>query len=175
MEGVVRPVIKKLDKDLEPEELIEIYFSAVHQRGVAKHSSAITFCLSSGQIVAPILWNSLNKETHNQRGNIGSVISILEWIDKNNAREHEVNVYTVEEWMFKYGQILDNVNKWRTDKDKKVNWGLYQKILSHRDNCGRWPRIKFIHPKEVDELHVQRHADAYALAWDLLSGSGGDP
>jgi hypothetical protein len=74
---------------------------------------------------------SFSPQTNAQRGNLGAVITIFEWLELSQAQGHEVAIYTAEQY------ILD-LEASSCNKDSKVK-DLYAIIVP---KLGDWPLVR---------------------------------
>ena len=141
MEHPIAQAIKKerLHPLLDPKETLEVYFAAVHHKGgkgPSGHAFAAKVFPSSGRDLAPIKWRSLDEESHNQRGNLGAVLSIFEWLSEN-ARSNDVLIHTAEKYI---ATLPDNVSNWAEDQSSSVQ-DLYQLLLPYFQDC-LWQHVR---------------------------------
>jgi hypothetical protein len=125
--------LKEVDPPLDSTEGIEAYFAATHKTDgpiLQRHAFAIVIEFPGGQRepveISPRL--SLREETNNQRGNLGAVLTIFEWLKKNHAQANEVVVHTSEKF------IVENLDASAKDKTKRSKLrDLYDKYQVLRE------------------------------------------
>jgi hypothetical protein len=141
---MVHPITKTLqpiDPPLEPGEKLEVYFAADHDlTPPRRHAFGIVIDRSSGHPpieISPAA--SLSPDTHSQRGNLGAVITVFEWLERNQAQGHDVTIYSKEPY------ILDLEASSRS-KGTKVK-DLYDLIVPKLKD---WPRVHFLSSPTYD-------------------------
>jgi hypothetical protein len=164
------PEAQWFDPPLEPEESLEVYFAATqklehenHAR-MNRHAFAVLIYRSSGNPPMEIIYQSRSLETHAQRGNLGALLTIFECLTLNEAEDHEVNIYTAEQYIL---GLPHRVGAWIEDRKKRSVRDLYEKLLPYVSN-GAWPRVHLIRQPKGG-LHGQRRKGALGLANDELS------
>jgi hypothetical protein len=163
--------LERVDPPLQPGENLEVYFAATHKlqhedpSGLNRHAFAVVIHRSSGH--APIEIRppqSRSSETHAQRGNLGAILTIFEWLNLNEAQDHEVTVYTAEAYLL---GLRSQIGTWINDRKKRSVRDLYEKLSPYLGN-GAWPRVNFMRQPKGG-LHGQRRGQALDLANEALS------
>src|SRR5947207_3271260 len=90
---------RRVDPPLTPEEAVEAYIAASDERrrGPVRHAFAVILHFSSGrdpiEITSPKSWSP---GTHAQRGNLGAIITVLDWSVLNQAQTNHVTIYVID-------------------------------------------------------------------------------
>ena len=154
------PITKSLqpiNPPLEPGEILEVYFAAADKKEPLRRHAFGIVIYRSGQEkpieIAPP--PSLSPDTHAQRGNLGAVITIFEWLELNQAQDHDVTIYTVEEYI----RDLEGSSQKKGSKLKD----LYARIVPI---LKAWPRVRFLPLNDLRD--VERRERALKLARDRV-------
>jgi hypothetical protein len=149
----ITKTLKAIDPRLQPGETLEVYFAATHKMSPPRrHAFGIVIHRSSGQAsieIAPP--PSLSPNTHAQRGNLGAVITIFEWLELNQAQGHAVTIYTTEDY------ILDLEGSARKSKSKLKD--LYALTAPKLKD---WPQVRIVRLPEKAP-HIDRRGKALKL------------
>jgi hypothetical protein len=160
---MIHPITRSLrpiDPPLEPGEKLEVYFAAAHVTDFAqprRHAFGIVIHRSSGhpptEISPPASWLP---NTNSQRGNLGAVITIFEWLEKSTAQAHDVTIYSAESYI----QDLEASSRSKGSKLKD----LYDIILPKLKD---WPQVRF-EPQPHVRPHTERRDRALQLAKETM-------
>lgn len=100
-EHPITKILQRLEPPLAPGESIEAYIAASDHPGPpARHAFAVVFHFSSGRepiVISPP--QSRSPGTHSQRGNVGAVLTLFEWLNLNQAQAHFVTVYSLDKFI----------------------------------------------------------------------------
>jgi hypothetical protein len=167
------PTPQRFVPELEPDETLEAYFAATHKlehedaSGLNRHAFAMAINRSRatpGGVASdngPMVrcHQSRSADTHNQRGNLGAVLTIFECLIRNEAQDHEVTLYTAEDYILGPRSL---VRTWIADRKKRSVRDLYEKLLPYVSDAA-WPRVHLMRQPKGG-LHGQRRDYALALA-----------
>jgi hypothetical protein len=156
----ITETLQPINPPLEPGEILEVYFAAVHAVGPAeprRHAFAVVIHRSSGKPPVEISpRQSWTKDTNAQRGNLGAIITAFDWLEINQGQDHDVTIYSAEPYIL-------TLEASARSKGSKVK-DLYAKIVP---KLGEWPRVRFVHQPKAG-LHADRRDRAKALADEKL-------
>jgi len=158
----ITETLQPINPPLDPGETLEVYyFTAAHAVGPRSHAFAVVIHRSSSkptiEIISP---PSLSPETHNQRGNLGAVITVFEWLELNQAQDHDVTIYSPDDHIL---MLPEKVAAWAKDRKRSCR-DLYEKLLPRPKG---WPRVQFMRPPTLVP-HAKRRERAEVLAKERL-------
>ncbi|WP_140941684.1 hypothetical protein [Prosthecodimorpha hirschii] len=104
-------------------ECLDIYICGVHtgdKAGALTQGFGVVFEISDGTAIDPIAAGSNRPSTNNSRGELGALITTLEWVSLY-APQSEVRIYSIQEYIYKWAsETLNNLLANRKAKNRDL-------------------------------------------------------